>query len=395
MTRVVIITEIIAPYRIPVFNALAQEDGIELHVIFLAETDPTQRHWPIYRSEIRFSYEVLPSWRRRLRRWSVLLNRGVYSALQRSSPDLVICGGYNYVASWSALRWARRHRTPFFLWVESTARDLRSYHGLKESLKTRFLRNCDGFLVPGKSSLQYLTGYGVPHEAIFTAPNAVDNPFFMREAAAVRENADRYRRSLGMPPRFFLFAGRIVAEKGIFDLLQAYSALPARRRAEVGLVYVGRGPVRGKLARRAFGINPGSVHIADFAQREELAAFYALADALVFPTHTDPWGLVVNEAMACGIPVICSSAAGSSADLVEDGWNGYVIRSGDVRGLTSRMDELTGDASLRERMGRHSSERVSRFSAACWAAGVLQAIHSTAPHRSAWLQNSSVPALEQ
>src|SRR5580700_6478445 len=99
MTRkIVILTEIIAPYRIPVFNALGQRGGLNLHAIFLAETDKVLRQWPIYTDEIRFSYEVLPSWRWRLGKPSVLLNRGLWSALNAANPQAILCGGYNHPA---------------------------------------------------------------------------------------------------------------------------------------------------------------------------------------------------------------------------------------------------------------------------------------------------------
>jgi len=123
--KLVILTEIIAPYRIPVFNALAQRPEIDLHVVFLSENDPTLRQWRIYKDEIRFQYDVLPSWRRRLGGYNVLLNRGVHSALTRIKPDIVLCGGYNYLASWQAAYWARVHRVPLLLWSESTAFDQR------------------------------------------------------------------------------------------------------------------------------------------------------------------------------------------------------------------------------------------------------------------------------
>ena len=93
--RLTIITEIIAPYRVPVFNVLAEHPEIDLHVIFLAETDPTQRQWLVYKNEIRFSYEVLPSWRRRMRKQNLLVNWGVTDALRRAAPDVIVCGGYN------------------------------------------------------------------------------------------------------------------------------------------------------------------------------------------------------------------------------------------------------------------------------------------------------------
>ncbi len=107
--KTVILTEIIAPYRIPVFNVLGSRTGLDLHVIFLAETDETLRQWRVYKDEICFSYQVLPSWRWRAGKSSFLVNRGLWAALNKVNPEVMICGGYAYAASWEALLWARRH----------------------------------------------------------------------------------------------------------------------------------------------------------------------------------------------------------------------------------------------------------------------------------------------
>ncbi|HEY1264792.1 MAG TPA: glycosyltransferase, partial [Terriglobales bacterium] len=223
--RLSLLTEIIAPYRIPVFNALARRPEIDLHVIFLAETDPTQRHWPVYQSEIEFSYQVLPSWRRRIGAHHVLLNRGTAAGLRRAAPEVILCGGYNYPASWTAWRWAHRDQLPFLLWVESTARDLRNRRRVVEWAKERFIRGCAGFVVPGQSSRKYLRSFGVDEKAIFTAPNAVDNDLFAAHAEQARREADRRRSELGLAEHFFLFVGRLIESKGIFDLLDAYGKL--------------------------------------------------------------------------------------------------------------------------------------------------------------------------
>ena len=108
--RIIILTEIIAPYRIPVFNALAARAEVDAQVIFLAETDPGLRQWQVYRDEIRFSSQVLTSYRRRLGRFNVLLTRGMSAALRSANPEIIVCGGYYYFAMWQAQRWARRHR---------------------------------------------------------------------------------------------------------------------------------------------------------------------------------------------------------------------------------------------------------------------------------------------
>jgi len=375
--RLVVITEIIAPYRIPVFNALSQQSEIDLHVIFLAETDPTQRQWLIHKEEIRFSFEVLPSWRRRIHGHNVLLNWGMEVALQAASPDVVICGGYNYLACWEALRFARRSSVPFLLWVESTARDLRSGSFFVESLKKRFLQQCDAFVVAGRSSSDYLKNYGAQEDTIFTAPNAVDTDFFRQSAQVARRNDAFNRQNFNLPDRYFLFVGRLVKEKGIFDLLEAYALLPPDFRQQISLVFAGDGAGRTELQKRAAAIKPGSVQVAGFLQREELAVFYAMAEGFVFPTHSDPWGLVVNEAMACGLPVICSGAAGCAADLV-DGRNGRVVSPGAVAELASAWKDLASDPQLRSAMGKASIEKIEHYSPETCAAGMARAAFSCA-----------------
>ena len=144
--RLVILSEIIAPYRIPVFNALARHPEIDLHVIFLAESDPGLREWRVYKDEIQFSYQVLPSWRQRVAGHKLLLNRGMKEALREANPDAILCGGYNYPAAWQALRWAGKNRVPFMAWIESTEEDFRRRKPAIEFLKKRFMTACSAFV---------------------------------------------------------------------------------------------------------------------------------------------------------------------------------------------------------------------------------------------------------
>jgi len=372
--RVVIATEIISPYRIPLFNTLAQESGVDVHVIFLSETDPELRQWRVYKEDIHFSYEVLPSWRKRIRGYNVLLNGGLERALDAASPDAILFGGYNYLASWQALLWAQFHRVPFLLWSESNLQDQRGGRAAVEFLKLQFLKCCSGFAVPGKSAFEYLRAKGIPAELILAAPNAVDNHFFTNAAAAARRADAKYRRDLSLPRRYFLFVGRLVAEKGVFDLLAAYAKLEAKLRENVGLIFVGDGVARTRLTEQARTISPGTIRFPGFAQREELAVYYALADMLILPTRSDPWGLVVNEGMACRLPVIVSRAAGCAADLVDDGWNGAVVPPADIPALTKAMRRLADGPDDLAAMGNRSLQRILQYSPQVWSEGLARAV---------------------
>jgi glycosyltransferase involved in cell wall biosynthesis len=376
--KIVVLTEIIAPYRIPVFNALARRAGLDLHVIFLAETDAATRQWRVYKDEIRFSHQILPAWRWRAGKHSCLINRGLWSALNAAGPQVIVCGGYNYPASWEALLWARRHKVRFVLWSESTSQDARAGRPWVESLKAYFVRHCDRFVVPGKAAFEYLRMLGSPDAHILTAPNAVDNSFFAAQAENTRAHAEEFRVQLNLPSRFILFTGRLVPEKGVFDLLQAYAKLESAVRSEVGLVFAGDGIAREELTQQAKRIGPGIICFPGFAQREDLARLYALAEALVLPTHSDTWGLVVNEAMACGLPIIVSSVAGCSSDLVEDGWNGYVVPPRDPWKLSLAIGSMLRQPELQQRMCAHSAERIRNYSPEVCADGLAAAAVSAA-----------------
>jgi glycosyltransferase involved in cell wall biosynthesis len=369
--RLVILTEIIAPYRIPVFNALAARKEIALHVIFLSKTDSSTRDWRVYEDEIRFSYQVLPSWRRRVGKYNLLLNNNVSSALRTAKPEVLVCGGYNYLAAWQAMNWAKRNRVQFLLWSESTAHDRRGQHFPVEWLKRKFLHNCDGFLVPGQSALTYVQQFASSAQKIFVARNAVDIDLFAGKEERIRQTAERVRGELALPPRYFLFVGRLVKSKGVVDLIEAYRDLAPELRAAVSLVFAGDGPMRAELEALARDIYPGSVHFSGFVHRDELASYYGLAECLVMPTHTDPWGLVVNEAMACGLPVICTRVAGCAADLIRE--NGILVNSGDVLQLANAMQQLATRPELRRYMSGESAKLIRNYSPEACAAGFAEA----------------------
>jgi glycosyltransferase involved in cell wall biosynthesis len=372
--RVLILSEIISPYRIPVFNALARHEGLDLHVVFLSETDAGLRQWRVYKDEISFSYEVLPSARFRAGKSSLILNWKLRSCLRKFAPETIICGGYNYVASWESLWWAKNHRTELILWSESNRHDARGGLEWVESLKAYFLSRCERFVVPGSASRDYLQSLGSTAESISIAPNAVDNDWFQMQAKSISRCSAEFRERLGLPERYLLFVGRLVPEKGVFDLLAAYAGLEAGIRSNVGLVFAGDGPSKTELQQLAQSIGPGTIRFPGFLHREDLAGCYGLAEALILPTHSDTWGLVVNEGMACGLPIVVTNVAGCSSDLVDDGWNGYVVPPRDPEKLGAAIDFVLRNPDLRREMTAHSLQRIRDYSPAACAEGLAAAV---------------------
>jgi glycosyltransferase involved in cell wall biosynthesis len=348
--RIALLTEIPAPYRIPLFNALAAKPDVELEVLFLAERDP-RRQYPVYSTEFLFRRRVLPGRGVLARgRW-VVFSRATRRALDRFDPDVVLLGGWNQPAFWSGLRWARRRGRPVLLWIESTARDERSGNSLLEHLKQRAVVAAAGFLVPGRAAREYVESLGVPSDRIASAPNAVDVSIF-------GVDADR----TGRGECTFLYVGRFSQEKGADVLVRAFRDVPGR------LLLAGTGPQE-ELVR---SLADDRVEFLGHVAREDLPAVYARADCLVLPSRSETWGMVLNEAAAACLPLVATEAAGGGYDLIEQGVNGYRVPAEDERALADALRKVAADSEWRRRAGKRSRELTAAYTGEEWADRVVE-----------------------
>jgi glycosyltransferase involved in cell wall biosynthesis len=352
VTRVVLLTEIPAPYRIPLFNALAAE--VDLEVVFLARANP-ERPYALHEDEMRFDRRVLPHRDFTLgRRW-IVVDRGVLHALR--GADAVIVGGWNQPAFLLALAWARVTRTPAVAWVESTLDDHRP--DATGRLKTLLARACSAFIVPGAAARDYV-GALAPHARIEEAPNAVDGALYASRLA----DRDALRAELGIEGCCFLFVGRLAPEKGVDVLLRAFADVDGE------LVVAGTGPEDERLRRLA----PPRTRFLGHVERDELPAWYAAADALVLPSLSEPWGMTLNEAASAGLPLVATDVVGAARELVEPEGNGLVVPAGNVAALHDALVRVAGDEGFRRAAGSRSRELAARMTPQRWAEAVSRLV---------------------
>jgi glycosyltransferase involved in cell wall biosynthesis len=356
--RLVLLTEIPAPFRIPLWNALAALPGIDLRILFLSERDP-RRTYELRREEWLFDSRVLRGRDAVLRRRWVVLSRSVRAELRQFAPDLVVVGGWNQPAFLQAVRFARRRHVPLVLWVESTARDERSNNRLLELLKGRLIRAADGFLVPGRAAGEYLRGFGVGADRIAVAPNAVDENL-ARQVAQLRGRRDELRAELGLRGCTFLSVSRLSREKGVDLLVGAFEGVPGE------LVVVGGGAERDELQRRA----PKNVRFLGPVPRSELPRWYAAADVFVLASRSETWGMALTEAAAAGLPLVASEAVGAAYDLIEPSVNGLVVRTDEGDALREALRRVAVDEPFRKRGAARSLELGRRTSPRDWAEAV-------------------------
>ena len=267
--------------------------------------------------------------------------RRLGALLDRHRPDAVVIPGWSDPAALTALRWGWENGVPAVLMSESTAFD-EPRRAWREWIKSRVVRRCAAGLVGGEPHAAYLAALGMPCERIFRGYDAVDNGHFAAGAQAVRAHEAAARERLGLPARYFLASSRFVPQKNLPGLLSAYAAYRvAAGRDAWKLVLLGDGSLRASLSEQtaALGI-ADDVSMPGFKQYEELPAYYGLAGAFVHASVREPWGLVVNEAMASGLPVLVSDRCGCARDLVADGVNGWVFPPDDFSKLTRLFERV-------------------------------------------------------
>ncbi len=296
-----------------------------------------------------------PSW---------VVRRKVRSALTWARPDVALIPGWGDALALCSLSWCLDHGVPTVLLSDSTAWDSRR-HWWREAIKSRLVRLFDTALVAGQPQVEYVVGLGFDKGRVFTGCDVVDNEYFRQGAEEARQHAERLRRELDLPERYLLTVSRFVPRKNLERLLTAYSHYRATARDPAGLVVLGSGPLRERLLRRAseLGIER-DVHFRGFAQYPELPHYYGLADAFVLSSTADQWGLVVNEAMACSLPVIVSNRCGCARDLVAEGKNGTTFDPERTDDIADALTRILSPDTDRSAMGRQSQQIIAEWSLA-------------------------------
>ena len=346
---IALVTNYLPPYRLPLYRLLHERYGVEVHC-FGGEP----HYVPESLKDLDRQIEQAPFPAHRL---GAQRDAGTLA----EQNDAVIAAIAGRVALPAAFRGAQRAKTPFVLWASLWRHPLTVPHTLSLYLMKRIYRKADAVVTYGSHVSRYVARYRKRDEDVFVAPQAVEPEIFAREVAA-QEIADwraELHQTAGLAPEapIFLYVGRLVSDKGVDVLLRAWRRLG---RDDAALCVVGDGPLAGRVQAAGHG-----VVAAGRMDRERLPVAYAAAHAVVVPSiatrrFLEPWGLVCNEAMYQGTPVIASAAVGAvPGALIVHGASGLVARPGNDRELADMIAALLDDEPLRERLGRVAREAVA------------------------------------
>ncbi len=343
--RLLTINNILTPYNVSFFAALDRQPDTVARSVFLAPND-TNREWTVDRNGLPFDYAVLPALRGYLQRTEtpLYLHWGLWREMRRFRPDVVAICGYHYFATLEVLAFARRYRVPSVLWSGSHRLSGFVKRAWADRYKQAVITRFDAFLTYGSAARDQLVRYGAPAERIVVGCNTVDVRWFRDRAAAL---VPRPKPPGGVR---LVYVGRLVAIKNVAALVAAVGALQAEG-VPLSLDIVGDGPDRAQLEAQVRDQNVRDVEFRGFRSGEDLVQAYVDGDALVLPSLNEPWGLVVNEAAACGLPSIVSTRAGAAFDLIREGGTGLTFDPERPGALVQAIRSLAASPESRRRMG--------------------------------------------
>lgn len=348
--KILFLTNIPSPYRIDFFNELGKTQDVK--VVFEAKYAPSiNNNWYSDNNIKTFDSIFLKEGEIEEKK----INWEILKHIKRKNQDVVVVTNYAYLTEMLALLWLKLLHIPYFLEVDGGF--IRKESKLKCLVKTFLIAGAYGYISPSQQTDNYLNSYGAPINKIFRYPfTSLKNNDILDKVLSFAEK-QKIREKLGMKEeKIILSVGQFIHRKGYDVLFEAMNYVDKG----VGLYIVGGEPTteyielieRFKLA---------NVHFIEFKSKEKLKEYYKAADLFVLPTREDIWGLVINEAMACGLPVITTTSCVAGVALIENGNNGYLVKPESANELGKRINNTIHDQALLDKLSSNSIKKIRCF----------------------------------
>lgn len=357
-------------YRIPIYKMISECEGVEFTLISSSSTrltpESVQKKAQAALGDklillsgekcIGKHYELgMPS----NQNFRIYYQPGLIGLIKRTKPDVVITDAFNH---WTLpVLWLRSHGKKFkhIVCYERTAHNERNAPYLKRKYIGFVSRFIDAVHCNGVLCKEFLCSLGYPESKLKLGNMAADNSFFSKEITP--QEREKIRETLGLKGTTYVFSGRLIAQKGIRELLQAWERFAKDKADRVSLMLIGGGPLEAELeaARREKGLE--NVHVLGRVNYDLLPPYYQAADCFLIPTLDDNWSLVVPEAMAAGLPILCSKYNGCHPELVHQD-NGWVFDPLDIDNFVEMLEASFRAREKFQEMGACSRKLIQNFS---------------------------------
>jgi len=362
-------------YQVPIFRKLDELFPTELQVLFRDLQMGNGAIDPDFGRAVRWDTPILEGYQ-----YAPTARGRVFAELRKYRPEaIVLFVGYSDSWAWEVLLCAKLLGVPVLWRFEGTDRLTYSSKlrgNLRNIILAELYRHVSGFLSVGRGCTAHLKSHGVQEERIFSAPYNVDSELFEAMYQQLRPSRTALRAKLGLAADDFAFVvvGKLIERKNPDCILRALRLL--QHNPHIKVLFVGSGPLEERLQTASQAEFQGRLFFSGFANQTELAQYYVSADAAILASRYETWGLVVNEAMHFGLPVLVASNIGCHGDLVERGRTGYTFEDNDARDLAGKMDLLANQPADAAALGAAGHDLIQQYTTEAAALGIAEALRA-------------------
>lgn len=360
--KVAIITNYPSPYRIPLFEELSKHINLTVYFTSISKKNgklkikDKRRQWNI-KDDYNFKYKFLPGFTIPLPGGGNYdVNISILKEIERNKFDAIVLGGYDSFTTQFSFFWSKFRGIPVVLWSGSTFFEDKLVRKLSKPLISYIVRNSNAYIVYGSRAKDYIISLGGYSKKIYIATNVGDVNFFLEKNDLYNSKIEMIKRQYDIESKYnILFVGALSKRKGAKNLINAFKKFKNNNQ-DWGLILVGNGPEKEHLQEISESVS--DIYFYDFVKPTDLPRYYSVADIFILPTSSDPFSIVISEAMASGLPVVSTFKNGASTDLIIDGYNGYVIKDKDPDEIYRIMVEISHNINILRRMGKNSRSMI-------------------------------------
>ena len=365
-------------YFVPIYRGLAKTKSIDLTVLYRTRVGVDAYHDPGFGQTVKWDIPLLDGYkhvflssRNRIEgvQWQVI------NELISHRFDVLLVHGYNSLTNILAILVAKLIGTKVLMRGDTRIQPDHSSTGLKATIKHAIFKYCDGFVTIGTLNRAYYQKHGVAEEQLFFAPFCVQNEVFAVSPDLQKRYRLEVRKEYNFPidSLIVLFASKLIKRKSTDDLIQAFAQI-SNLYPTAYLLIAGSGAEESNLRQLVSSLDDAQIRFIGFQNQSQLPRLYAATDIFVLPAHLEPWGLVINEVMAAGLPVIVSSEIGAATDLVDGKGTGIIYPCGDLQALTSALETLLQSPTLRVEMGIKARQLINKWDVVACVSGIVAAV---------------------
>lgn len=354
MKKVLFIANIPSPYRVDFFSELGKE--IDL-TVWVENKKVDYRQWKYDVKNKSFKCKIFNFKENKFLKNTI----NVIKEFRKEKYDMYIVGGYSTSIGIISIAYLKLTGKKFVLNADGgfIKKDSKKNYIIKKM----FISSANYWLSSGENCTNYLEHYGAKKERIFEYPFASVDYTYDDLLDLDKNDIEVIKNNNNLNDIVILSVGSFINRKGMDMLIKSYEQIQTKySNIQISLLLIGGGELKEKYSYYIKKNEINNVNIIDFMDKEELIKYYKISDIFVLPTREDIWGLVVNEAMSFGLPIIGSSKAGASHDLMVDKKNGFMFESENVGDLTSKLELLITDKKLRQKFGKESKNIIVDYS---------------------------------